>query len=189
MLRLLIVSALILSHFSADAQVSDFISVRKKNGRTIKTFMVGSPIVFESRYGSYVDGWIQDIKNDTVFVKTYYTQTMVTPYGARSLDTIGSYVVGIHYKAIGSVKIFNRKRSFVSKIDKLLVIGGVGYLLLNLANGAYLKEPVTNDSNLQSLGISLGAAGAGLLINRFTRRSSFSNKKYRIVYVRMSGKV
>ena len=188
MLRLLILFGLLTFHSASLSQVSDFISVRKRNGRAIKTFMVGSPIVFESLYGSHVDGWISDIRNDSVFVKMYYTQTIVTLYGSRMLDTIGSYIVGIHHKAIGSIKVFKKRRSLLAKLDKLLIIGGAGYLLLNLANGAYLKEGVTDDKNLRSLGISLGAIGVGLLINHFNTMNNFSSKKHQIVYVRMTGK-
>ena len=185
MLRLLFSTALVCLCFMATSQVSDFISVRKKSGRTIRSFFPGSPIVAETFYGSYLDGWVEDIRNDSVFIKIYDVRYYGTPYGGTIIDTIRNYVVPIYHKEIKSIKVYQRRKSAPAKIAKLLVIGGAGYFLLNLANGAYLNESITEKKNIRSLGISLGSLGAGLLLNRFFKPNNFSEKKHRIIYIKM----
>lgn len=185
MLRLLLVSCFTGIHFLSLAQGQDFISVRKKNGRPLKTFIAGSPIIFETVYGTYVSGPIEAIKNDSVFVKIYDIRTFATNLGFAMVDTISTYIAGFHYKDIRKIRLFNKERFIRSKIDKLLIIGGAGYFILNVVNGAYFNEPITDKKNLRSLAISLGAVGTGLLINKFFKVSNFSTGKHKIVYVNM----
>ena len=185
MLRLLILPFFLCTSLYAFSQSTDFISVRKKNGRRIKTFIQGAPITFETVYGSPVDGWINRIKNDSVFVKIYDVRRYGTAWGSVILDTVGSSVVPFYYKEIGRIKIFDKRRFNRMKIGKLLAIGGAGYLLLNLANGAYLEESVISKDNVQSIGIALGAVASGMFLNRFYKPDNFSRKRHRIVYVAM----
>ena len=189
MFRLLLLTMLTLGCVTASSQVSDFISVRKKNGRTIKSFFPGSPIIAETFYGSYLDGWVEAIRSDSVFIKIYDVRYYGTPYGGTIIDTIRNYIVPIYHEEIKSIQVFERRKQFPSKISKLLLIGGSGYFLLNLANGAYLNESVSDKKNLRSLGISLGSVGAGLLLNRLFKPNNFSEGKHRIVYVKMKTSV
>lgn len=174
---------LLLFPVALHAQVSDFISVRKPNGRTVKTFISGAPILLETVYGTPVSGWIAAIRNDSIFIKFYVVQRLPTTFGTIMFDTLGSRTVPIHYQDIKRIKVFRKKRFIRSKADKLLIIGGAGYFILNLANGAYLNESVTDKKNVRSLGISLGAIGIGWIINRYFPVNNFSSKKHKIVYV------
>lgn len=162
------------------------ISVRKKNGRLIKTFIAGSPVELESVYNGYVNGWIRNIKNDTVFVKIYDIRRVAGFLGLPTIDTFGTYIVAIYYKDIEKIKISARQRFISLKLDKLLYIGGIGYFILNLINGPYLEQPITDKENLRKLGISLGAVGTGLLISKLFSAENFSKRTHRIVYVRMN---
>ena len=185
MFRLLCSTAFIFCYLVSVSQISDFISVRKKNGRIIKSFYAGSPIVVETVHGSYLDGWVNEIKNDSVFVKIFDIRYYRAAYGGTIIDTVRSYIIPVHHKEIKGIKVFERRKSAPAKIGKLLVISGAGYFLLNLANGAYLNESVTDKKNVNSLGISLGLLSAGLLINRLFKPTSFSEKKHKVVYVKM----
>jgi hypothetical protein len=184
MLRLLLICCFIVLHFSAMAQISDMISVRKKNGRLIKTFIAGAPVELQSVYSGHVNGWIRNIKNDTVFVKIYAIRTVAGFLGLPTVDTFGTYIAAINYKDIEKIKISQRQRFISSKLDKLLYIGGTGYFILNLINGGYLEQPITDKENLRKLGISLGAVGTGLLINKLFSTGNFSKRRHKIVYVR-----
>lgn len=186
MLRLLFLSIFIFLYYASFSQPSDFISVRKKNGRHLKTFIKGSPILFETAYGSYIQGPITEIKKDSLFIRMFDIRTYTTAFGSRIVDTVRTYTTGIHYKEIKRIQVFRRNNFIWSKMDKLLFIGGSGYFLLNLANGAYLSEPVTSKENLRSLGISLGAVGAGLIIRKYFMINNFSRRKHKIVYVNMT---
>ena len=189
MFRLLLLTALTLGCFTASSQVSDFISVRKKNGRIIKSFFPGSPIIAETFYGSYLDGWVEAIKNDSVFIKIFDVRYYRAMHGGTITDTVRTYIIPIYHKEIKSIPVFEKRKKIPAKISKLLLIGGAGYFLLNLANGAYLNQSVSDKKNLKSLGISLGSVGAGLLLNRLFKPNNFSEGKHRIVYVKMKTSV
>jgi hypothetical protein len=185
MLRLLLICFFTGIHFLSPAQMSDMISVRKNNGRLIKTFMAGSPVSLESVYNGHVDGWIKDIRNDSVFVKIYAIRTVAGFLGLPTVDTFGTYIAAIYYKDITKIKISRRQRFISSKLDKLLFVGGTGYFILNLFNGAYLEQPITDKENLKKLGISLGAVGTGILLNKLFSASNFSKRRHKIIYVKI----
>ncbi len=168
------------------SQVSDFIKVKKRNNRTLKTFFPGSIISCQTVYGNYIGGVVRDIRNDSVFVKEYDVRTLPNQWGVASVDTLGSYIVGIHYKDILMVEYGKRESFGFIKNGTLFMIGGIGYAVLNLVNGKYLKESVTGKENLKSLGISLGVAGAGYLMSRVYKRNNKAGKRYIVEYVRMT---
>jgi hypothetical protein len=183
-LKLLII--LTLFSFSIQAQVSDFITVKKRNNRTLKTFFPGSSISFETVYGNFISGIVESIRHDSLFVKMYDIRTVPTQFGVTRVDTFGSYNLGYHYKDIAKVDI-GKKESFVFiKNGTIFMIGGLGYALLNVVNGKYLNESITSDENLNSLGIALGVAGAGFIMNRIYRHNQKNGRKYNIIYVRMT---
>jgi hypothetical protein len=185
MLRLLLICCFTGIYCLSVAQVSDMISVRKNNGRLIKTFMAGSPVILESVYNGHVNGWIMNIRSDSVFVKIYAVRTVAGFLGLPTVDTFGTYIAAIYYKDITKIKVSQRQRFISSKLDKLLFIGGTGYFILNILNGAYLEQPITDKENLKKLGISLGSVGTGILINKLFSAGNFSKRRNKIVYVRM----
>src|SRR6478736_1655796 len=102
-LKLLIILTLL--SLSLQAQVSDFITVKKKNNRTLKTFFPGSAISFETSSGSYVSGTIDIIRNDSLFIKMFDIRTYPTQFGVTKIDTFGTYSLGFHYKEITKVDV------------------------------------------------------------------------------------
>src|SRR6188508_776972 len=82
------------------SQVSDFIKVKKRNNRTLKTFFPGSVISCQTVYGNYIGGIIKAIHDDSVFVKEFDVRAVPNQWGVASVDTLGSFVVGIHFKDI-----------------------------------------------------------------------------------------
>lgn len=186
MTRFSILMCLLLSSFLAFSQASDFIVVKKKNNRTLKTYFPGTPIVLETVDYRYFSGIIQSVRNDSVFIKQYDVRTLMNQWGTTSVDTVGSYLIQLHYKDINKV-VFDRKESFwFIKNGTLFMIGGLGYAALNVINGAYLKEPITDKRNLQSLAIALGVAGGGYVLNRIQHLRNKNGKRYRIEYIRMN---
>lgn len=168
------------------AQMSDFISVKKPNGRTVKTFMPGNPIQLTTIEGRGFEGWITQIRNDSVFIKVYDIRTLPTQFGTTMVDTVGSFQFGLPYQNIFRIEVKDRNSFNFITNGTIFMIGGLGYAALNVINGAYLKEPLTDSQNLTSLGIALGVAGAGYLLNRIDHHKKNTGKKYKIVYVRMS---
>ena len=178
----------LLSHFFCVlvfSQASDFIVV-KKHDRTVKSYFPGLPIALQTTSFSWVNGWITAIRNDSIFIKEYDVRQVPTIWGTTTTDTAGTYIVGVHYKEIERIE-FNEKGGgfgFVTN-GAIFMIGGLGYAFLNVVNGQYLHESITDSKNMTSLGIALGVAAAGFILNRI---SHAKNKKWRyaIEYVRMN---
>lgn len=186
MRKILPITLLLIISVSCFSQVSDFIKVKKRNNRTLKTFFPGSIISCQTVYGNYIGGVVSDVRNDSVFVREFDVRAIPNQWGVTSVDTLGSYVVGIHYKDIETV-LFKSHESFgLIKNGNLFMIGGLGYATLNLVNGKYLKQPLSDPANLKSLGISLGVAGVGYLLNRLHKRNNKNGKRYIIEYVHMT---
>jgi hypothetical protein len=181
MLKLLLLSIPLSFPSIIFAQASDFITVKKHNNRTIKTFFQGVPISFVTAYKRTVNGMITDIKHDSVFVKEWDIRAVPTTWGVTVLDTAGVYITGFNYKEIESIDVSDRTKFQQVTPGRLLVIGGIGYTALNIINGAYLNEPITDSRNLKNLGIAAGAVGTGLLINFLSRHK----RKYLIEYIHM----
>lgn len=182
MFKCLLTIGLFFCYTASIAQASDFISVKKRNNRTIKTFFPGLNINFTSTGNRQVSGLITDIRHDSIFVKMWDIRVVPTSLGVTMLDTAGSYIIGLHYKDIAKVDVSDRMKLQQVILGPILIIGGGGYIALNLINGAYMKQPVTDSKNLGKLEIAAGAVGAGLLINYIRKHRG----RYVIEYIRMN---
>jgi hypothetical protein len=181
MLKLLLLAILLSISAKNFSQASDFITVKKHNNRTIKTFFPGVPISFVTVYKRPVNGMITDIHHDSIFVKEWDIRVVPTNFGVTMLDTAGVYITGFHYKEIATIDVSDRTKFQQVTPGRILIIGGIGYTALNIINGAYLHEPITDSRNLKNLGIATGAVGTGLLINYLSRHK----RKYLIEYIHM----
>jgi len=189
MRKILPVLTLLIISSSCFSQVSDFIKVKKRNNRTLKTFFPGSIISCQTVYGNYIGGVITAIKNDSVFVREFDVRAIPNQWGVARVDTLATYIAGIHYKDIETVVFKNHDSFGFVTNGSLLMIGGLGYAGLNLVNGKYLKQPVTDPANLRSLGISLGVAGTGYLLSHLRKINNKNGKRYIVEYVRMNEKL
>ena len=170
------------------AQSLDYISVRKKNGTVIKNFFSGADIVLQTTYGSYLQGPIKTIRNDTVFVTIYDIRYLPTVFGTYVKDTISTAIVGVAKDEIARVLIQKRRNFLQRTIAPMAVIGGAGYFTLNLLNGTFFDKSVSANHKLKVLGISVGTFGVGYLIQKLFSSDGFSKKTHRIIYVDLSGK-
>ena len=170
---------------TASAQSLDYISVRNKDGRAMKNFYAGSTVLLQLEDGRYLQGPVQTVQNDSVFITVYDIRLWPTPYGSYVKDTITTTHAGIHYKEIKRV-FLNQRRGFFKRMSgPLLMIGGGGYLFLNVVNGALYKLPITDGQNLRRIGTAAGAGGLGYLFTRLFASDGFSKKKHHIVYVNL----
>jgi hypothetical protein len=174
---------------AALSQASDFISIRKKNNRTVKSFFPGLSIKFQTTYFRMIEGQILKINNDSVFVKEWDIRTVPTSLGVTVVDTAGSFVTGVHYKEIKVVYWDKRKKVHELLTDgTILMIGGTGYAALNIINGGVLGEPVGSSENLKKLGMAAGVVGTGFLLKKLTGKDAKFERRYRIHYIKMSEK-
>ena len=180
MRSLFLLSIFIFCELAGFSQASDFISVRKKNGITVKSIFPGSIVSLRTVYANDINGVVEAVKNDSLFVKEYDVRSVPNQWGTFTVDTLGSTVIGFNYCDIETV-VYKERRSFsFIKNGTILMVGGVGYVLLNVINGAYLKQSIVGKENRKSLVIALGVAGTGFLMNRLHAKSV--NKRYTIIY-------
>ncbi|HEX8314621.1 MAG TPA: hypothetical protein VF609_06505 [Flavisolibacter sp.] len=165
------------------AQSLDYISIRKKNGRVIKNIYNGSHVLLQTVDGSYLQGPVNAIRNDSIFLTIYDIRLYQTIWGSIIRDTITSTLVGMHYKDIGRVHL-NRRTTFVQRsMGPLLMLGGAGYLAVNVLNGALFDIPIADKQNLKRLGTAAGLFGIGYLIQKLFSSDGFSKKKHQVLYV------
>jgi hypothetical protein len=172
--------------YTGFSQMSDFISLKRTNNRHVASYFKGSRIELQHVNGQVITGPIEDVRNDSVFVRQWHIVSYITQLGTSKVDTLGSMVYGFHYQEI--FRIFHDKRQswgFVRN-GSIFMIGGVGYIVLNVLNGWYRKEPIGDADNLKSLAIAGGVAGGGFLLNRLHRYREKNGKKYKIQYIKMT---
>lgn len=172
------------------SQQSDFIVLKKRNNRTLKTYYPGAFISAVTYGGFNINGFIKDIRNDSVIILQQERKLMATDFGA-ALDTL-MYTIAFDYHEIKSFHFtsqytWGRKRGFAEvALPRLLMIGGTGYVALELINTAYRKESISANNKLLSLGIAAGVAATGYAISYFQNRADKAGGKYKVVYVKNS---
>jgi hypothetical protein len=170
------------------SQQSDFIVLKKRNNRTVKTYYPGAFISASTYNGFNINGYIKEIRNDSLIIRQEERRLMATDFGS-TVDTF-CYTIGVDYHEIQrfnytSQYTWGRKRGFVQiGLPKLMMIGGAGYVLLELINTAYRNDSLTETKKLISLGIATGVALAGYTISRLQNRNNKAGKKYKVVYVK-----
>ncbi|MDI3320141.1 hypothetical protein [Pinibacter soli] len=181
MYKIILLISFAFSTMMASAQ-SDFIVVKKRNNRTVKTFMPGSTITITTFQDYVLTGPVDTIRDDSIFVRMYNIRVMPTQFGTTIIDTAGSNVRGVNYKDIQKIDV-GKKESFVFiKNGTLFMIGGLGYIALHLINGAYLHE----SPNGASIAIAGGVAAAGFIMNRIYHSRKKHGKLYKIEYIHMN---
>ncbi|HEX6426212.1 MAG TPA: hypothetical protein VF008_00950 [Niastella sp.] len=170
------------------SQSADFIVLKKRNNRTLKTYYPGEFISAVTYNGFTINGFIKDIRHDSIIILQQERKLVPTDFGS-TLDTM-SYTFGIDYHNIKSFHFtskytWGRKRGFAEiTLPRLMKVGGIGFLVLELVNTGYRKESISADNKLLPLGIAAGVAATGFAISYFQNRSDKSGGKYKVVYVK-----
>jgi hypothetical protein len=174
------------------AQSADYIVIRKKNNRTMQTYFAGAFISAQAFNGFNVNGYIKDIRHDSIFVQQQDTRLAGTNFGTI-IDTM-YYSLGFDYREIERFNISSKyihgynpgskSGGFLSRIlPTLMTLGGVGYLVLELVNGQYRHESVSAHNKLPSLIVASGVAVAGFAWSRLQKKSQNAPEKYQVIYV------
>jgi hypothetical protein len=170
------------------SQPADFIVLKKRNNRTLKTYYPGAFISAVTYNGFSINGFIKDIRHDSIIIQQQEMQLQATDFGSR-VDTM-AYTVGIDYREIKSFHFtsqytWGRRRRFAEvTLPRLMRVGGVGFLVLELVNTAYRKESITANNKILPLGLAAGVAATGFAIAYFQNRSDKAGGKYKVVYVK-----
>jgi len=166
-------------------QQSDFIVLKKKNNKTLKTYYPGSFIKGKTYSGFEINGHIDNISNDTI----YLTQTSVQQYASRLgvpfLDTV-VYRLAIPYNSIEEF-YFKKEKGFRQiTIPGILTRAGFGYAILETVNVAYRGDKFSENGHLQSIAAGVAVGGAGVIWSLINKANKKAGAKYRVIYMKYS---
>jgi hypothetical protein len=172
------------------SQTSDFIVLKKRNNRTIKTYYPGAFISAHTYNGFSISGFIKEIRHDSVIIMQQETRLVAADFGSV-IDTV-SYTIGLDYHEIKTFHYtgdyaWGRKRGFAQiNLPRLMKIGGIGFIILELVNSTYRKESLSENNKVVPLAIAAGVAATGFAITYFQNKSDKAGGKYKVVYVKNS---
>ena len=156
--------------------------VLKDRGVTIKSFTKDNYIEFEFSNRQWITGQIQWVKKDSIQVKQYALQTIMTAYGTYGQDTLRLGTLTLHINEILAFAKDKGQYNSVFANGSFLKLAGILYGGLNITNSLINKEAVFGSKNLPSIDGVLAA----YLIGRWLAKK---NRPYRPVGKRFSVEV
>jgi len=177
MLRMLWLCCCMFS-FAAYCQHADFIVLKKKNNKTVKSFYSGTQIEFVANNGAYRNALITGIKNDSLYLQEFIVHRMPTTLGTYMVDTTGSYRYTYHYNQI---KSFGRSQKGFSIGGSGAALMGGGALLVLASGVSYLIDKDQFSPELLGAAVVLG--GIGYLLNKSAAKRIVIGKKYTLEYI------
>ncbi len=171
----------IVGHFlplASEAQGSDMVLLKKKNNRTLKTYLAETPIQLITVNGEDIKGRIKKIDKDTFYINTFVERKGYTMWGTSVWDTLSIGLTKININEVG--EIFKPKAGMsIIKNGYLFIAGGLSYALLNLINAALLKQPVDGINMAKAGGVILG----GWILKKTHTSTVKMGKRYHLQYV------
>lgn len=194
MKKVLFFMAFCFASYCLQAQVSDFIVLKSKKNRTLKTYFPGTFISATTYDGFTLNGIIKKIVNDSLFVEQQNIYQVPTQFGVPRLDTL-FFTVALPYTDVREFDYASnigpggapRHKGFQQiSIPRIMIIGGVGYVVLELVNSAYRNESLSDQNKLAGMGIAGGVAVTGFLWQQLKNRNK--EGKYKVLYINMHEK-
>jgi len=171
------------------AQKSDFIVIRDKHSRHLRTYFPGSFVNADTYAGFTLNGYIRKIQKDSLYVDQMNVYQVPTQFGTPTLDTV-RILIPIYYKEI---RKFNYELNGSHQsggqsllLPKILLYGGAGYIVLELVNTAYRKESLDEGNKLTSLAIAGAVALTGLIWQETIKSKQRKGKKVTVEYIKMT---
>lgn len=152
----------------------------KKGNKTIQKFFSGSTIVFYTTEGMNVFGTIECITNDSIFLYQQTIRRIPTPDGGIRFDTSNKYRLMYSIANIGSFPAGKQKGKNLVTDGTLLMVGGAGYLVVNLVNTTRQGDPPFGEENLPRVLAGAGAVAGGFLLRMLWPSRHFIGKKYQL---------
>ena len=169
---------LLMMSFRVFSQGSDMVVLKKGPEKTIKTYLTGSQIQFITKARVVVEGRINKILNDSLYINTFHQGKVYNQWGTSFWDTISVGLSKYHIKEIAEIIKPREGFSFI-KNGVLFMVGGIGYAFLHSVNAAILKEPIS----LSTLAITGGVALTGYLLNRIHKNTIRLGNRYYLQYI------
>ena len=179
-IRILILMLLLGAETPVLSQGTDILVLKKRNGRTMKTFVRGSFIQFRDISGRTESGTLVRIANDSIYLRNYDIRSSYTMWGTMVLDTVSASLTRYHYRELAYIAKPAKSFEFVRN-GTLFMLGGTSYAVLHLVNGAIKKEPI----DMQTVAFSGAVAATGFLMMKLRKYYYPVGDKYRLNYINM----
>lgn len=181
------------SNLGLDAQG---VIIVKKKRKSIQYFWEGSQITFQMTDKQWITGTITRITPDSF----YFTQEIIRYY-MMGTDTLHFGGFGFAYTDVyalptkkqmisfenDQVKVIAGHESFVwVKNGAIFQLAGGGYVVLNLANSLYHKDPPFAKENLPGLAVGTGVFLLGQILHWRYYPYWKIGKRYRLVYMSLT---
>ncbi len=142
------------------AKAQSDVLVLQKNGQNIISYEPGRPIMLQTIYDQWFDGYVTALRNDSLFINN----------------------IPFHYKEIKALRREREKLNYVQD-GTLLMIAGGGVVALNVINGLYRKDKAGQWFSTGGW-IAAGALLAGgFLLRKANRKIYPIGKKYQLHYL------
>jgi hypothetical protein len=180
MKKLILPLLLLILSFECTAQSADFLILKRKGKNTARYF-AGSNIQFMTTSGAYIDGLINEIKHDSIFLQQFIVQQLPTTFGTFITDTVGSYHYKFDYRQIAAINA-TKRQNFDWRGSGAALLGG-GTLLVLGSGIVYLADRQKFSAPLMIAGAALGT------LSYFMAKGGSSGivigKKYQLQYISM----
>lgn len=160
------------------AQGSDIILIKKGPYKTLSRLVPGRPVSLSEKTGLKIDGNVDRIDRDTLYIRQYDIRRRPTQWGTSVTDTVATWIVACHYKDIMTVTKTSESFGLIRN-GMIPLIAGTGYSLLHLVNAGLQKEPVDG----RTMAIAGGVALTGLVLKKTHRNYIRLDGKYRLEYI------
>jgi len=176
---LLVFVAFAVSANFANAQGGSLLAV-KDRGTIIHSYTAGSYISFQLENQQWVTGYVSWIRNDSIQIKQFVLQAVMTGYGTIGQDTLKLGALVVHKSEILAFPKPKGHFNSVFTNGSFLKAGGILYGGLNIANSIYRKDPVFDSKNLPKIIGSASAWVIGKIIQKSNPNYCPIGKRYSI---------
>lgn len=164
------------------SQPSDLL-ILKKHHHTVKNFLAGSNIAFETK-GGYYEGLINAIQRDSVFITEFDIRQVPTHLGVTVMDTVASYRLGFNYREITKIEDQRKKGFSRSASGGSLFGGGVLITAVGLGTWVFTKPGTQYYASPYIVAGAAALAAIGYLLLRSGENYSIG-RKYTVEYVKV----
>jgi hypothetical protein len=158
--RILILGICLIPFFS---QAQRDVLVLQRRGMHERAYTVGDPLVFETIYGQWFNGTIEDLHHDTVYIAGQ----------------------AFNYNEIAVIRRLNTKIDW-SQAGKLMMIAGGGFVAISAINGA-LRQDHPNEWFTTS-GYVIGGVllAGGFLLAELTPKYYKLGGRFKLTYLQIT---
>jgi hypothetical protein len=150
----------------------------KKGEKTIQKYFAGNGIRFSTTEGMPVEGMIEKITTDSIYLINHNVRRIQRADGAVIFDTAGRYRSSFSLANLGSFPAGKQQGKNILTDGTLLMIAGGGYLVLNIFNTTRQGDPPFGEENLPNVLIASGLVATGFLLKKAWPKKYTIGRKY-----------